>query len=90
MGNVSHGGVAAVEFKNYTKTVIVSGDGDFRCLHEYLIKNGKLFSIIIPNKYSESSLLDQFQEFKVFLYREMWKLELIPNKSGIFTVLEVS
>jgi len=33
---------AAIEYGNYDKAVIVSGDGDFRCLHEYLIKKKKL------------------------------------------------
>lgn len=28
---------AAIELNNYDKAVIVSGDGDFRCLHEFLI-----------------------------------------------------
>src|SRR3989338_3100290 len=43
---------AAIEFSNYDKAVIVSGDGDFYCLHEYLEKYKKLLSIIIPNRKS--------------------------------------
>lgn len=31
-----------IEFPNYNEAVIVSGDGDFRCLVEYLLKKGKL------------------------------------------------
>jgi len=27
---------AAIEYSNYDKAVIVSGDGDFYCLHEFL------------------------------------------------------
>lgn len=74
---------AAIEFKNYDKAVIVSGDGDFRCLHEYLKKYKKLEKIIIPNKFSESSLLKEFQNYKLFLYREKEKLEYIPSESQI-------
>src|SRR3989344_627037 len=48
---------AKKEFDNYDKAIIVSGDGDFYCLHEYLKKNKKLLRIIIPNVKSESSLL---------------------------------
>ncbi len=65
---------AAVEFANYDKAIIVSGDGDFYCLHEYLEKNKKLFKIIIPNRKSESSLLNKFQGYKVFLIRDKEKV----------------
>ena len=70
---------AAIEYPNYDKAIIVSGDGDFHCLHEYLKTNNKLLGIIIPNKFSESSLLKKFQEFKVFLYREKEHLEFLAT-----------
>ena len=69
---------AAIEYFNYQKAVIVSGDGDFYCLHEYLQKNKKLLSIIIPNENSESSLLKSFQKYKTFIIFERKKLELKP------------
>ena len=71
---------AAIEFENYDKAIIVSGDGDFRCLHEYLKKYKKLEKIIIPNQFSESSLLREFQNYKLFLYREKEKLEYISSE----------
>ena len=67
---------AALEYPNYDKAVIVSGDGDFYCLHKYLKKNKKLLRIIIPNTKSESSLLKEFQKYKTFIYHERNKLEL--------------
>jgi len=67
---------AAVEYPNYDKAVIVSGDGDFYCLHKYLKENKKLSQIIIPNTKSESSLLKEFQQYKTFIYYEKDKLEL--------------
>lgn len=73
---------AAIDYQNYDQAIIVSGDGDFYCLHEFLKKNKKLLKIIIPNKYSESSLLKKFQSFKLFLYREKDKLEFKPKKIG--------
>jgi len=74
---------AAIEYKNYNKAVVVSGDGDFSCLHKFLEKNGKLLSIVIPNRYSESSLLKDFQEYKIILNREKYKLELkLKNKKS--------
>lgn len=71
---------AAIEFSEYDKAVIVSGDGDFYCLYEFLDKNKKLFKIIIPNRKSESSLLKHFQGYKVFLIRDKDKVE--RNKMG--------
>jgi uncharacterized LabA/DUF88 family protein len=47
---------AMIEFPNYDKAVIVSGDGDFYCLVEYLINQNKLLKILIPNKAKYSSL----------------------------------
>lgn len=66
----------AVQFAKYDKAVVVSGDGDFYCLHEYLEKNKKLLRIIIPNEKSESSLLRPFQKYKTFIIFEKEKLEL--------------
>lgn len=66
---------AAIEFPEYNEAVVVSGDGDFYCLYEFLEKNKKLFKIIIPNRKSESSLLKQFQNYKVFLIRDREKVE---------------
>lgn len=66
---------AAIEFPKYDKAVIVSGDGDFYCLHEYLEKNHKLLRVLIPNSKSESSLLKPFQKFKTFIEFEKQKLE---------------
>ena len=49
-----------IEYPNYDKAVIVSGDGDYHCLVEYLKRQGKLHKIIIPNRYKFSSLLRKF------------------------------
>lgn len=44
---------AAIQFNNYQKAIIISGDGDFACLLDYLEKKGKLLKIFTPNaKYS--------------------------------------
>ncbi|MFH1561785.1 MAG: NYN domain-containing protein [Patescibacteria group bacterium] len=77
---VSH--AATIEFPNYDKALIVSGDGDFYCLHDYLEKKRKLLRIIIPNTKSESSLLAKFHEYKTFIIFEKDKLELKPKKNG--------
>lgn len=52
----------AIEYKNYHKAVIVTGDGDFACLMEYLSGKGKLLKIITPtHKYSQ--LLEPFRDY---------------------------
>ena len=51
---------AMIEYPNYNKAVIVSGDGDFHCLIKYLKGKGKLKKLIIPNRSKFSSLLREF------------------------------
>ncbi|HSW48067.1 MAG TPA: NYN domain-containing protein [Candidatus Saccharimonadales bacterium] len=51
-----------IEYKNYDKAIIISGDGDFHCLVEYLDEKGKLLKIIVPNR-NYSSLLRRFREY---------------------------
>lgn len=48
-----------IEFLNYGKAVIVSGDGDFYCLIEYFIGKNKLKKVLIPNLHGYSCLLDR-------------------------------
>lgn len=51
-----------INLNNYQKAVIVSGDGDFHCLIEYLDSVGKLEKILTPNnKYS--SLIRKFSKY---------------------------
>ncbi len=66
---------AIIEFDYYDKAIIVSGDGDFYCLYKFLVEKGKLGAIIIPNNKSESSLLKEFQEYKVYIWRNRRILE---------------
>src|SRR3954466_1583098 len=51
---------AMKELPNYQKAVIVSGDGDFFSLAEYLDEKGKLAHILAPN-WQYSSLLKPFE-----------------------------
>jgi uncharacterized LabA/DUF88 family protein len=51
-----------IEYDNYDKAVIVSGDGDFFCLVDYLINNEKLEKLITPSK-KYSSLLRNHAKF---------------------------
>jgi uncharacterized LabA/DUF88 family protein len=51
---------AMKEFPNYRQAIIVSGDGDFFSLAEYLEEQGKLMQILTPN-WQYSSLLKVFE-----------------------------
>ncbi len=51
-----------IEFPNFDKAVIVSGDGDFYCLVKYLLEQNKLKAVFIPNYFRFSALL----KFKIF------------------------
>lgn len=48
---------AMIEYPNYNKAVMVTGDGDFYCLAKYLIEKGKLEVIVVPNRDKFSALL---------------------------------
>ena len=64
-----------IEFANYSKAVIVTGDGDFHCLVEYLLKKRKLKRVLIPNRAKYSQLLYQFIKEIDFVSNLRSKLE---------------
>jgi len=64
-----------IEYPNYNKAVIVTGDGDFHCLIDYLKKKGKLLRLIVPNRYKFSSLLRKFASDMVCMNNLKTKLE---------------
>lgn len=49
-----------IEYPNYHQAVIVTGDGDFYCLVEYLKRQGKLCRLLVPNRHKYSALLRRF------------------------------
>lgn len=64
-----------IEYQNYNKAIIISGDGDFHCLLEYLKKQNKLGKIIVPNRSKFSSLLRKFSGDMAFVSDLRGKLE---------------
>lgn len=56
-----------IEKDFFNKAVIVSGDGDFYCLVEYLLKINKLKRLLIPNKKRYSALLARFKTNASFM-----------------------
>ena len=65
---------AMIEYPNYDKAMIVSGDGDFYCLADYLAKQNKLLKLMIPNQNDYSSLLRNMVRSMVFMNRLQNKL----------------
>lgn len=55
---------AMKELPFYDMAVIVSGDGDFYCIVEYLIKQEKFRALLTPNGHY-SSLLEKFSSYLV-------------------------
>lgn len=53
---------AMKELKNYDKAVIISGDGDFYCLVEYLEQEGKLHKLMPPNVHY-STLFKPYEKY---------------------------
>ena len=69
-----------IEYPNYDKAIIVSGDGDFHCLIEYLEKNEKLLRVMIPNAREYSALLRKFRKY--FVYMNSLEKKLGKKKRG--------
>lgn len=53
---------AMKEISNYDKAVIISGDGDFYCLVEYLQKKGRLLKLLTPSSHY-SRLFSPYKEY---------------------------
>ena len=70
---------AAKTIAEYDKAIIVSGDGDFHCLIEYLKEDNKLLHIMVPND-KFSKLLSRFTPDIVRINQLRKKLELLPTK----------
>jgi uncharacterized LabA/DUF88 family protein len=68
-----------IQYDNYDKAMIVSGDGDFYCLIDYLFKNNKLYKVFIPNQKKYSSLLRKYYNYFVFGNNLKKKLEKKKN-----------
>ena len=57
---------AMIDFFEYEKAVIVTGDGDFYCLIDHLITKNKLETVFIPDRRRFSGLL-KFKHFRPYL-----------------------
>lgn len=58
-----------IQFGNFEKAIIVSGDGDFYCLVDYLIEQKKMGALLIPNRLKYSGLLktEKIKNYKRYI-----------------------
>jgi hypothetical protein len=71
---------AAKVYKQFNKAIIVSSDGDFLCLAQYLSHRQKLLNIMVPNgRYSQ--LLGEFQSSIVRLDKLKRSLQYSTKKT---------
>lgn len=72
-----------IELNNFNQAILVTGDGDFYCLIEYLLKHQKFAKILIPNQKRYSSLLKKLStpdnNILNFLSDKKTKLEYVPT-----------
>lgn len=54
-----------IEYPNYKKAVIVTGDGDFYCLVKYLLEQNKFSTLLVPDRRRYSALL-KFKDFRPY------------------------
>lgn len=66
---------AAKLIDDYDQAIVVSGDGDFMCLYEYLEEKKKLKYVLVPNKQKYSKLLKPILPKLDFVSTKRKKLE---------------
>ena len=71
---------AAIQYANYGKAVIVTGDGDFACLVEFLEDKGKLFHVLTLN-HNYSQLLKPFSQY--IIHKSQLRASVEYKKTGI-------
>lgn len=69
-----------IEYENFDGAIIISGDGDFHCLIEYLCKKKKLLKVGIPNRNKHSALLRKFAAHFFFVSDLKNKVEYLSAK----------
>lgn len=64
-----------IDNKNFDKIVIVSGDGDYKKVIDYLIKKNRFEKILFPNRKFSSSLYKELGD-KLFDYLDNVKNQI--------------
>lgn len=62
-----------IHVENFDKAIIVTGDGDFYCLIDHLIKKQKLHTVLVPNQNKYSALLKRFAKKRIAFMNQLRK-----------------
>lgn len=73
---------AMIDYRDYGKAVIVTGDGDFHCLIKYLKEKEKLLTVLAPSAKNCSSLIKQIVQGELSLVSNLRK-KIEYKKSGV-------
>ncbi len=74
-----------IQYPNYKKAILVTGDGDFHCLVEYLEKKKKLGRLLIPNQKKYSQLFLKFKSDIDFMNNLKQKLAIKKGSVALRT-----
>lgn len=70
---------AMIQYTNFDKAVIITGDGDFYCLVQYLVEQDKLQTVLVPNKNKYSALLKRFAQKHIAFMNDL-KIKIGKSK----------
>lgn len=62
---------AMIQFSNFERAVIVTGDGDFYCLIQYLLEQDKLQTVLVPDSRRCSALLKRFAKKNISFMNDL-------------------
>lgn len=62
---------AMIDYRTYSKAIIVTGDGDFACLIKYLYTHGKLSYLMVPDINKYSGLLKKTSKGKILFMNNL-------------------
>ncbi|MCX6703506.1 MAG: NYN domain-containing protein [Candidatus Zambryskibacteria bacterium] len=60
-----------IQFPNFDKALIVTGDGDFYCLVQYLLQQNKLKTVLVPDRNKCSALLKKFAKKNIAFMNDL-------------------
>lgn len=74
-----------IQYPNYQKAILVTGDGDFHCLVEYLKRKKKLGRLLIPNQKKYSKLFLKYKSDIDFMNNLKQKLAIKKGSVALRT-----